>query len=230
MGKRRTTPGNADGDAVKMIHFGRVHDISIVLGRESVSWPGDPPYERDLISSLAAGEVSSVSHLSMTTHVGTHVDTPAHFLAGGADLDSYGAAEFILPAVVVDAGDATTVGPELVATANPAAGGAMLFRTTNSATGRIASGEFFRDGAHLSEEAARACVDRGVGLVGIDYFTIDAFGTRTFPVHLCLMSAGVLILETINLRDVQPGSYTLICLPLRLAGAEASPVRAVLLE
>lgn len=218
------------GSRKDIINFSRAHDISIVLGRESVSWPGDPPYERDLISSLAAGDGSNVSHLSMTTHVGTHVDAPAHFLAGGGDLDSYAAADFILPAVVVDAGDATAIGPEIVAAANPSAGGAILFRTTNSTTGRIASGEFFRDGAHLSREAARACVDRGVSLVGIDYFTIDAFGTRTFPVHLCLMSAGVLILETINLRDVQPGSYTLICLPLRLAGAEASPVRAVLLE
>lgn len=212
-----------------MIHFNRVHDISIVLGRESVSWPGDPPYERDLIASLAAGDGSNVSRLSMTTHVGTHLDTPAHFLDGGADLDSYTAGDFILPAVVVDAGDATAIGPEIVAAADPPAGGAILFRTSNSATGRIASGEFFRDGAHLSQEAASACVDRGVRLAGIDYFTIDAFRTKTYPVHMCLMAAGVLILETINLRDVQPGSYTLICLPLRLAGAEASPVRAVLL-
>jgi arylformamidase len=212
-----------------MIRFSRVHDISILLGKESVAWPGDPPYERDLISAIAKGRVSEVSRLTMTTHVGTHVDTPAHFIGGGRDLDSYDAADFILPAVVVDAGNATAIGPELVDDSAPG-GGAILFRTANSTGGRITSGEFFRDGVHLSVEAARMCVDRAVRLVGIDYFTIDAFGSRTFPVHLCLMSAGVLILETINLRDVAPGRYTLICLPLRLAGAEASPVRAVLLD
>ena len=213
-----------------MIHFSRVHDISIVLGRESVSWPGDPPYQRDMVASLAKGDLSNVSHFSMTTHVGTHLDTPAHFLADGEDLDCYEAGDFILPAVVADAGHAKAIGPEFVAAADPPSGGAILFRTSNSTTGRIASGEFFRDGAHLSEDAAKACLDRGVSLVGIDYFTIDAFGTETFPVHKCLMAAGVLILETVNLRDVQPGSYTLICLPLRLAGAEASPARAVLLQ
>jgi len=213
-----------------MIQFSHVHDISIVLGRESVSWPGDPPYQRDMVASLAKGDLSNVSHFSMTTHVGTHVDAPAHFLAGGKGLESYPAGDFILPAVVADAGDAKTIGPEIVAAADPPAGGAILFRTSNSATGRIASGEFFRDGAHLSEDAAQACLEHGVNLVGIDYFTIDAFGTKTFPVHNRLMAAGVLILETVNLRDVQPGSYTLICLPLRLAGAEASPVRAVLLQ
>ncbi len=213
-----------------MIHFRRVHDISIRLGKESVAWPGDPPYERDLISAIARGDASDVSRITMTTHVGTHLDTPAHFIGGGRDLDSYPAADFILPAVVVDAGDAGTIGAKLVKDSTPPAGGAILFRTANSTSGRIASGEFFRDGVHLSAEAARMCVDCGVRLVGIDYFTIDAFGSRSFPVHMCLMSAGVLILETVNLRDVAPGGYTLICLPLRLAGTEASPVRAVLLE
>ncbi len=82
----------------------------------------------------------------------------------------------------------------------------------------------------MSEPAARACLDRGVKLVGIDYFTVDSFTSETFPVHKCLLSAGVIIMETVNLRDVKPGRYTLICLPLRLAGAEASPVRAVLVQ
>jgi arylformamidase len=166
----------------------------------------------------------------MTTHVGTHVDTPAHFLADGDGLDATKPEDFILPAVVADAGSETTIGPELVRHAQPPAGGAILFRTTNSADGRITSGEFFGDGAHLSPDAARACVDSGAALVGIDYFTVDAYGTNDFPAHRVLLEAGTLILETINLRHVQPGAYTLICLPLRLAGAEASPVRAVLLE
>lgn len=213
-----------------MIRFDRVHDISIHLGVESAGWPGDPPYDRKLISSIPAGRLSNVSLLSMTTHVGTHVDTPSHFLDGAAGLDDYRPEDFILPAVVVDAEAHTTIGAGLVHDAEPPAGGAILFRTANSAGGRIASGEFFPDGAHLSPDAARACVDRGVRLVGIDYFTVDAYGGEGFPAHRVLLDAGVLILETINLRDVRPGAYTLICLPLRLAGAEASPVRAVLLE
>ena len=213
-----------------MIHPGRVHDISIALGKESATWPGDPPFERRLIASIGKDSVSNVSLLSMTTHAGTHVDTPAHFIAGADGLDAYAPEDFILPAVVVDAGEARTIPPELVQAANPPANGAILFRTTNSTSGRIAAGEFFGDGAHLSAGAAEACVERGVRLVGIDYFTVDAYGSTDFPAHMTLLSAGVLVLETINLRDVPPGAYTLICLPLRLAGAEASPVRAVLVE
>jgi arylformamidase len=213
-----------------MIPFRRVHDISVILGKESVSWPGDPPYERKVISSVDEGRVSTVSVISMSVHLGTHLDTPAHFLAGAGGLDAYEPADFILPAVVVDAGDAPAVTAQMVHDARPTAGGAILFRTANSAAGRIASGEFFQDGVHLLPEAAAACVDHAVRLVGIDYFTIDAFGCHGFPVHHILLSERILVLETINLRHVRPGAYTLICLPLRLAGAEASPVRAVLLE
>jgi len=213
-----------------MIHFRRVHDISVILGRESVSWPGDPPYERKLISSIDEGRASTVSVISMSTHIGTHLDTPAHFLAGARGLDTYKPADFILPAVVVDVEDAPAVTAKMVKDAQPPGGGAILFRTTNSTGKRIASGEFFKDGVHLLPEAAQACVDHQVRLVGIDYFTIDAFGCDGFPVHKILLSAGILVLETINLLHVRQGGYTLICLPLRLAGAEASPVRAVLLE
>jgi arylformamidase len=198
----------------RMIRFDRVHDISIRLGVESAGWPGDPPYERKLISSVDEGRLSTVSLLSMTTHVGTHIDTPAHFLSGAAGLDDCKPEDFILPAVVVDAKAQTTIGPELVIDAEPPRGGAILFP----------------DGAHLSPAAARACVDSGVRMVGIDYFTVDPYGSDDFPAHKVLLEAGAVILETINLRDVSPGAYTLICLPLHLAGAEASPVRAVLLE
>jgi len=210
--------------------FDELYDITIRLGVESTVWPGDPEYSRELVSSIAEGSVSNVSLLRMTAHTGTHVDTPAHFLAGGRGLDDYGAGEFIRPACVIEVPDAAVIAPAAVEAADVRPGDAVLFKTRNSLDGRIAAGEFFEDGVSLSVEAARRCLDRRAGLVGIDYFTVDAYGDRGFGAHYLLLGAGVLILETINLRDVPPGRYTLLCLPLRLAGAEASPVRAVLLR
>ena len=212
-----------------MIQYEKVYDISIHLGVESVSWPGDPPYERRLCASLAEGGVADVSLLTMTAHTGTHVDTPAHFLADGRRLDDYAPGDFILPARVVDAADAEAIGPEAVGDDVPP-GGAVLFRTANSTSGRIAAGRFFDDGVHLSLGAARRCLELGARLVGIDYFTVDACGSESFPVHRAVLGAGVLVLETIDLRAVPAGEYTLICLPLRMHGAEGSPVRAVLLQ
>jgi arylformamidase len=82
----------------------------------------------------------------------------------------------------------------------------------------------------LSGEAAAFCVRKGVGLVGLDYISIERYGDRSFPAHRQLMQSGALILEGIHLGDVSPGRYTLICLPLKIEGSEASPVRAVLLR
>jgi arylformamidase len=213
-----------------MIHYEKAYDISILLGVESTSWPGDPPYRRYLRMALADGGIADVSVLEMTAHTGTHVDSPAHFLPGARKLDQYRVEDFILPALVVDAGEASVIGADLVAAANVQAGHSVLFKTTNSTSGRIAGGAFFGDGVYLSAEAAALCVRRRVALAGIDYFTMDAADTTTFPAHHALLEAGVPILETVNLRAVPPGPYTLICLPLRMAGAEGSPVRAVLLR
>jgi len=212
-----------------MIDFERVYDISVALGTESTVWPGDPPYSRELLSSIAAGGGWDLSLVTMTAHTGTHVDTPRHILADGARLDDYTPRDFILPAVVIEVGEVDVVAPEAVVAADVPPGGAVLFKTPNSTTGRIAAGAFYDDGVALSVGAARACLDAGAKLVGIDYFSADVAESGNFPVHRLLMGAGVLILETINLRDVPAGAYTLICLPLRLSGAEASPVRAVLL-
>ena len=213
-----------------MIEYEAIYDISILLGVESAGWPGDPAYSRRLHASIAAGDVADVSLLTMTAHTGTHVDAPGHFLPGARKLDDYGPADFVLPAVVIEVAKEKPIPREAVDTADVPPGGAILFKTSNSTTGRIAAGAFFADGVALSTAAAEACVERGAGLVGIDYYTADACGAKGFPVHHVLMRAGVLILETINLRDVPPGACTLICLPLRMAGAEGSPVRAVLLR
>ncbi len=213
-----------------MIEYDKLYDISILLGVESASWPGDPPYTRRLRAAIGEGSLSDVSMVEMTAHTGTHVDTPGHFVAGGKKLDDYRPEDFILPARVVNVGDATVVAPDVVDAAGLREGEAVLFRTANSATGRIAGARFFEDGVTLAPETAELCVRCRAPLVGIDYFTVDAYGEGDFPVHRTLLRAGVLILETINLRDVPAGEYTLICLPLRLHGAEASPVRAVLLR
>jgi len=213
-----------------MVPHDTLYDISIRLGVESTVWPGDPAYSRELISALAGGDESDVSLLRMTAHTGTHVDTPGHFLADGKRLDDYDAGDFFRPACVIEGGGGPRIGPDAIEAADVRSGDAVLFKTANSTSGRIVSGEFFGDGVTLAMDAAEACLRRHVGLVGLDYFTVDAYGTGEYPVHRRLLGAGVLILETVNLAAVPPGRYTLVCLPLRLAGAEASPVRAILLR
>jgi len=204
-----------------------VYDISVRLD-DAITMPGDPPYDRPWVKRIAAGNSCNLSALSMSLHRGTHIDTPLHFLEGVKRLDDYPLERFMLPAMVVET-DAMAIGPEHLPLLDGLANEALLFKTDNSREGWVTSGTWRESYAHLTLDAARAIVAAGVGMVGIDYATIEARGDKSYPVHKTLLSADVLILEGLNLAAVPPGRNTLHCLPLVLPGAEASPVRAVLM-
>jgi len=82
----------------------------------------------------------------------------------------------------------------------------------------------------IYHEAADFCVEKKVSLVGIDYTTPDRYSDEDFPVHYKLLGNGILVLESINLKEVPPGRYTLFCLPLKIKGADGAPVRAILVR
>jgi arylformamidase len=210
-----------------MPSFETLHDISVSLGQVP-AWPGDTPYTRRMRCTLAGGDVSDVSILELSAHAGTHVDSPAHFIAGAKKIDELPVDRFILPACVVECDDETCIRVADLAGADVAAGEALIFKTRNTAAGVCTDGTFHKQYVYLSDEAADWCAQRGVALVGIDAYSVDAPGTEEFPAHHTLMSAGICVLEILDLRAVQPGRYTLLCLPLKLPDCEASPVRAVL--
>ena len=108
-------------------------------------------------------------------------------------------------------------------------GDALLFKTENSRSGRCKSGAFSEDYVYLSEEAADLCIEKGVGLIGIDYITIDRYKDATFAIHHKILGNDILILEGIDLSEVPPGRFTLFCPALKIKNGEASPVRAFLL-
>jgi arylformamidase len=204
-------------------------DITATMGIEAPSWEGDPGFEQESSDARDNGG-GFVSRLACSVHHGTHVDAPAHFVPGGAMLEAYPPARWILPATVVDARGCHAVGPEHVDAADPQPGQAVLFLTDNTPAGLIRTPRFTREFVALSPAGARRAVERQLGLVGIDYLSIEAFGSTGHPVHMELLTHDVLILEGADLAAVQPGRYELHCLPLKLAGFEASPVRAILIR
>jgi len=106
-------------------------------------------------------------------------------------------------------------------------GDILLCRTDNSE--RWASPEFRRDFTYVTEDAADVLVARGVRAVGMDYLSIERFGSEDFPVHRRLLGAGIFVIEGLDLRAVDPGRYTLVCLPLKFPDLDGAPARAVLL-
>jgi arylformamidase len=167
--------------------------------------------------------------MSMSTHTGTHVDPPIHFVDGGATIDRVSLDTLIGDAVVADMRGVRTIGlAELEAAALPIGAERVLFLTDWSARWAEESPAFPDAVTCVSEEGARWLVDRGVRLVGTDFISIEGADDHTYPVHRALLGAGIAIVEGLDLRDVPAGRYTLWCLPLKLRDGDGGPARVVL--
>ena len=207
-----------------------IHDISVILGEQNSTYPGDVPFERMATTTIMDIRVAEESSLRMSAHAGTHLDSPAQFFADRQRLEDFSLDQFIMPAQVVEILDPLAVRAEDLQKVQTRPGEAILFRTGNSHSGRACSGRFVEEYVYVAEDAARWCVERELRLVGLDYISIDRYGDPETPAHRIILGAGLLALEGINLVDVPPGRYTLLCLPLRIKGAEGCPVRAVLTD
>lgn len=208
----------------------QLYDISLPLSSDLPSWPGDPRPDIQRISKIAEGETSNVTHLSMTAHTGTHIDAPDHFLDNGVGVDRIPLQQLIGPAVVVEltGGDAITRGM-LEDAGLPEAPRRLLFKTPNSAYWARGEKNFQTDFMGLSEDGAKYLLDRGVEVIGVDYLSVAPYHAPA-PTHKILLAHEVLIIEGLDLSGIEPGPYTLYCLPLNIPGADGAPARVLLGE
>ena len=199
-------------------------DISLPIREGMIVYEGDPDISVRSAMAIERGDPANVSTLRLGSHTGTHMDAPRHFIDGATGIDTLALDVLIGPALVVEIDAVHTIDPAHLAAVDRQP--RIIFKTRNSALWDRPG--FSRDYVSLSLEAARLLVDRGVRLVGIDYLSIEGFGAEGHPVHKLLLGAGVVILEGLDLRRVSAGAYELYCLPLRIAGGDGSPCRAVL--
>ena len=192
----------------------QIIDVSVPVRPGMITYPGDPEVRLERVSSIGDGDVVNLSRLDLGVHSGTHVDAPLHFLDGGRGVETLPLDVLVGPCVVVDGLDPAAV---------PAGAERVLFKTSNSRLWERA--EFSEDFVALDAEAARALVAAGVRLVGIDYLSIG-----DEEAHRVLLGAGVVAVEGLDLREVEPGEYRLVCAPLKLEGAEGAPARVLLLR
>jgi arylformamidase len=210
-----------------------IFDISVAVAPGATPvYPGDPGIEIEAWAALARGDAANVSYVRFGAHTATHVDAPAHFIEHGPTVASLPLDVLIGPAHVVEvAADLRAITAEHVAALVPAAALRVLFKTRNSAFwGEAAPREFHKDFTYITPDGARALVERAVQLVGFDYLSVEQFESETFATHMTLLTQGIVIVEGLDLRAIEPGRYELICLPLKLAGplGDGAPARAVL--
>ena len=203
----------------------RLIDITVPIRDGMFVYDGDPTVTLTRVKSIEDGQVANISRLDFGVHSGTHIDAPLHFIDGAPAAEQLPLEPLLGPVHVVDA---TAVEGELDADALagldlPENGERILFKTPNSRLWE--KDEFSHEFVHLTGSGAQALLDRGVKLVGLDYLSVgdpDA--------HRVLLGAGIIAMEGLDLRDVEPGEYRLVCLPLKIVGSDGAPARAVLVK
>ena len=208
-----------------------IYDVSVPLSASTPTYPGDPGIEIKQWLALANGDAANVSLINFGLHSGTHVDAPAHFIAGGAKVDSLSMASLIGEVEVVAVPDELrAIDEEFVATNCMGRAPRILFKTRNSAFWDNTEDGFRADYTYLAPGGAARLGAAGIRLVGIDYLSVEQFQSEKFETHHLLLSRDVVILEGLDLRAVTPGFYELICLPLRIAAGsgDGAPARVIL--
>ena len=210
--------------------IGKILDISVPITPAMPVYNGDPAVNLERTSDMSRGDPYTVTKIGMSVHTGTHVDAPSHFIRGGKTVEQLDLDALVGPVRVIDLSlvDRTINAHDLQAAGAREATERILLKTGNSALWR--NSVFVKEYVGLGPDGAQWLVDRGARLVGIDYMSVEAFGSTDFATHHILLNAGVIILEGLNLESIMPGIYELVCLPLRIGDAEGAPARAVLIQ
>lgn len=208
-----------------------IYDISVTISPRLPTWPGDPKLELEKFEAMEEGAHDNVSRISASVHLGTHVDAPYHFLNDGKTVDQLPLEVLTGPCYVVQLPDGieAITAEVLDRTEITSEMKRVLFGTRNSHLWARGESEFQTDFVAITEDGAEWLVERGVGLVGVDYLSVAPYGDSV-PTHVVLLNAGVVVVEGLNLSKVMRGFYELYCLPLKIAGCDGAPARAILIQ
>jgi len=202
-------------------------DVSVPLRTGMVHWPDNQPVSIERMLDIECGDVANVSKLSMGANTGTHMDAPIHFFRTGRGLDTMPLTATIGRARVIEIRDPESIKPEELRPHRIQRGERVLFKTRNSAR-CWQTDDFVEDFVYISQEAARYLAAKQVQTIGVDYLSVGGFFKDGVETHHALLEAGIWIIEGLNLANVAPGIYELVCLPLKIEGSDGAPSRAIL--
>ncbi|MFQ6014748.1 MAG: cyclase family protein [Anaerolineae bacterium] len=203
-------------------------DLTVPISPRMPTWPGDPSVAIEAKLRLAEGDPANVSQYTFGSHTGTHVDAPFHFMDHGLTVDKLPLSTLVGEAFIYEIGaqkeitvadlEALEVHPEATR---------LLLKTANSQLWAQGVTDFQPDYAALSLEGAQWIVERGIKLLGVDYLSVEAYGSQGQEVHRTLLGNGVIVVEGLDLSPLEPGLYMFTCLPLKVEGGDGAPARAI---
>lgn len=209
----------------------RLWDISRTLSNDLAPWPGDTPFRFELTRTIAAGAVVNLGAISLSVHNGTHADARFHFELAGQTIEKMPLETYLGRAVVADltklfSRDKGLIEIDHLQTALEGLGEAprLLLKTG-----------VWRDSTIFPEKIpviAPGVADwlqtKGVVLLGLDLPSVDSIDAKVLNNHHALARAGIAIIESLDLSEVEPGIYNFAALPLKISGGDGAPLRAVL--
>ena len=202
-------------------------DVSVPLTNGMAYWPSDPKVEIKRINDMKDGDEDNLTHISMCAHSGTHMDAPCHFRKSAKSIDKMPLTAGVGKARVIEIIDKEFITVEEIRPYRIRKGERILFKTKNSRS-RWDNKPFMKKFVHLSTEAATFLAEKEVQTIGIDYLSIGGFEGNVMEVHNIILKAGIWVIEGLNLSKIIPGDYELICLPIKISGADGAPSRALL--
>jgi len=207
----------------------KLYDVSLPIHPRMVQWAGEEICAEEPLLRTP-GDEANVTKLTLTTHTGTHVDPPRHFVHDGVTVDEIPLDRWVGPCFVADV---RTAGPEIevadLEQANiPAGTERLVLKTSGSALWRSHPDQFVDIFVGVSHAAAEWIVARGIRLVGIDYLSVGPFHTTGTETHLALLENDVILVEGLDLYEIDPGHYELLCFPLKIRFGDGAPARVAL--
>ncbi len=202
-------------------------DISVPLHNGMAHWPNDRAFERAETETIANGDPCNLSEICTSAHIGTHVDAPRHYLADGAGMETFPISAGVGRARVIAIHDPELIRVSELKPYRLTEGERVLFKTRNSEKCWTTS-KFQEKFVYIPNQTAAYLADCCIQTVGVDYLSVGGYDTDGPETHRTLLRAGIWIIEGLNLKDVEPGDYDLICLPLKIVGSDGAPARAVL--
>ncbi len=207
----------------------KIYDVTFPISERTPIYEGDPRVEIETTNAVADGAPANVSHLCCGVHTATHVDAPNHFIEGGRRVHQLDLEKLIGDCSVVEIEEgAASIGIKHVENLENVE--RVLFKTRNSNFWNEPEKGFRKDFTYIEPAAARILVEKNIKLVGIDYLSVERFGSTDFMTHITLLENEVVIIEGLDLRAVSGGDYELICLPLKYVGGtgDGAPARTIL--
>lgn len=201
-------------------------DITTPIEPGMVVWPGDPGVEFGKFADMGRGDVANGSWVKMGLHSGTHIDAPLHFIADGLTVDRAPLDAMMGRARVIEIADRDSIKADELKTHDWSGVERVLFKTHNTKRRGDPRG-FITDFVHISACAAAMLVERGLKTVGIDYLSVGGYERDGVETHRILLGAGVWLIENLDLANIGPSDYEMVCLPMKFTGLEAAPARVL---